>query len=122
MNRVLLWAALAAGVGFSSTAALSRFEKVTERFYYLKAEEGAANVGALVTEDGVLLVDTPSAKDLPVSLEALKRLTPRPVRWVINTHEHEDHTGGNGYFLEHNAAVIGSRQPLRPGEAETAND
>src|SRR5437773_10948971 len=122
MKHVLLWAILAAGAGFSSTAALSRFEKVTERFYYLKSGEGAANVGALVTEDGVLLVDTPSAKDVPVSLEALKRLTHRPERWMISTHEHEDHTRGNSYFLEHNAAVIGNRRPLRPGEADTAND
>ncbi len=35
MKHVLLWAVIAVGAGFSSTAALSRFEKVTERFYYL---------------------------------------------------------------------------------------
>jgi glyoxylase-like metal-dependent hydrolase (beta-lactamase superfamily II) len=58
------------------------------------------NVGAVVCGDGVLLIDTRAhhgqAREL---LADLRRVTPHPVRWVVNTHHHWDHTFGNAVFL-----------------------
>jgi glyoxylase-like metal-dependent hydrolase (beta-lactamase superfamily II) len=55
------------------------------------------NIGAVVCGDGVLVVDTRAhyrqAEEL---LDDLRRITPRPVRWVVNTHHHWDHAFGNG--------------------------
>lgn len=58
------------------------------------------NIGAVVCGDGVLVVDTRAhhgqARDL---LADLRRITPHPVRWVVNTHHHWDHTFGNAVLL-----------------------
>ena len=95
----------------SSSAAPRRFTKVSDHFYFFQAEAGSANVGAVISDDGVLLIDTPPAGEIPAMLEALKRITSRSVRWVVNTHNHEDHTHGNDYFLEHNATIVLARSP-----------
>jgi glyoxylase-like metal-dependent hydrolase (beta-lactamase superfamily II) len=58
------------------------------------------NIGAVVCGDGVLVVDTRAhygqAREL---LADLARITPHPVRWVVNTHHHWDHTFGNAVLL-----------------------
>jgi hypothetical protein len=46
-------------------------------------------------------------------LETLRKLTASPVSWVLNTQYHKDHTGGNGYFLDHQVPVIGSKETVR---------
>ena len=97
-------------------AAPPRFRKLSEHYFYLAGTGGSGNVGALVTEDGVLLVDTPAEGDVAAALEALRRVTPKPVRWLVNTDLHAEHTGGNAYFLAHNALVVGRREPAAPAE------
>ena len=108
--------------GLPSSAAPRRFTKVSEHCYVLEAEPGWGNVGAVISDDGVLLIDTPPAGEIPAMLEALKRVTTKPVRWVVNTHHHEDHTRGNAYFSEHNATIIGGpefrRVDEKPAEVE----
>ena len=57
------------------------------------------NVGAVIGEDGVLIVDTRGSHDEADELAAeLATLTDLPVRWVVNTHWHWDHTFGNSRF------------------------
>jgi glyoxylase-like metal-dependent hydrolase (beta-lactamase superfamily II) len=102
--------------GLPSSAAPRRFTKVSEHCYFLEAEPGWGNVGAVISDDGVLLIDTPPAGEIPAMLEALKRVTTKSVRWVVNTHHHEDHTRGNAYFLEHNATIIGGPEFRRVDE------
>ena len=105
----------------ASYPALSRFEKLSDHFYYSRSSDDAGNLGILVTDEGVLLIDTPAPKDVPSVLEMLRKLTPSPVAWVVNTHFHKDHTGGNGYFVEHQVPVISSKDALRlmlPGGKE----
>lgn len=51
------------------------------------------NVLALETPEGVVLTDAQSAKRVASLDSALRRVTSGPVRWVVNTHYHEDHTG-----------------------------
>ncbi len=55
----------------------------------------AGNTTVQIGKDGVLLVDTMFAAQAPQIAAELKRLSPAPIRYIINTHMHADHTGGN---------------------------
>jgi cyclase len=63
--------------------------------------EGAGgNIGVSVGEDGIVIVDDQYAPLAPKIKAALASITDQPVRFVINTHYHGDHTGGNEFFGE----------------------
>ncbi len=62
---------------------------------YLLVGEGG-NTTLQVGKDGVLLVDTQFAALAPKIMAAVRTLSQMPVRYIINTHVHPDHTGGNG--------------------------
>jgi len=70
--------------------------KVSGNVYMLEGAGG--NIGALVGEDGIVIVDDQYAPLADKIREALKGITEKPLRFVINTHYHEDHTGGNALF------------------------
>jgi hypothetical protein len=65
--------------------AAARFEKLSDHCYCLQPKGDELNVGAIVTDDGVLLINPPSQSGLISTLDALKRLTAKPVRWLIGT-------------------------------------
>lgn len=77
--------------------------KVAGNVYMLEGEGG--NIGASVGEDGIVIVDDQFAPLADKIKAALKGITDRPVRFVINTHYHGDHTGGNAIFQK-DAPVI----------------
>ena len=54
------------------------------------------NVTVQVGADGVLVVDTGDGSRTDQLLAAIRKLSDRPIRWIVNTHFHPDHTGGNG--------------------------
>src|SRR5690349_16500350 len=61
--------------------------------------EGAGgNIGVSVGEDGIVIVDDEYAPLADKIRSALKSITDKPVRFVVNTHYHGDHTGGNALF------------------------
>ena len=68
-------------------------QPVQGKVYILTGAGG--NVTAQVGSDGVLLVDTQFAPMAPKILAAIRELTDKPIRYIINTHVHGDHTGGN---------------------------
>src|SRR5438445_3462373 len=70
--------------------------RVTGNIYMLQGAGG--NIGASVGEDGIVVVDDQYAPLAEKIRAALKGITDKPVRFVINTHYHEDHTGGNALF------------------------
>ena len=70
-----------------------RSQLVAPGVYVLQGAGG--NIGLAVGEDAVFVVDDQYAPLTPKILEAIARITPRPVRFVVNTHWHFDHTGGN---------------------------
>ncbi|PYX33142.1 MAG: MBL fold metallo-hydrolase [Acidobacteria bacterium] len=70
--------------------------KVAGTVYMLQGAGG--NIGASVGDDGIVVVDDQYAPLADKIQAALKGITDRPVRFVINTHYHEDHTGGNEFF------------------------
>jgi cyclase len=71
--------------------------KVAGNIYMLEGSD-AGNIGASVGEDGIVIVDDQYAPLADKIQAALKGITDKPVRFIINTHYHGDHTGGNAYF------------------------
>lgn len=72
--------------------------------YLLQGRGG--NVVASVGEDGVLLVDSDYDNFAPAHDAALDKLSSSPARFVLNTHWHNDHTGGNQYWGERDAIIV----------------
>ena len=61
--------------------------------YRLEGQGG--NITVAVGTDGILMVDTQFAPLSDKIVAAIRRLTPQPIKFVVNTHVHGDHTGGN---------------------------
>jgi cyclase len=81
-----------------------RTVKLTDRLYVLEGAGG--NVAVFVWDQGVLLVDD---KIAPVSKElksAVAAITRQPIRFVVNTHWHPDHRGGNAALADDGAVVV----------------
>ncbi|MGH8432830.1 MAG: MBL fold metallo-hydrolase, partial [Solimonas sp.] len=84
--------------------------KITDKFYTLEGQGGT--IGVLVGPDGVFMIDTQFAPLSQKIAAAVKQITPQPIRFVVNTHLHGDHTGGDENFGRMGATII-SREELR---------
>lgn len=71
--------------------------------------DGGANLAVLVGSEALVLVDAKGEPWHQMVLAALKRLSDKPVRYVIDTHCHGDHTWGNAAFQRDGATVIAHR-------------
>lgn len=80
-------------------------QKVAAGIWYL--HDCGGNMTALIGADGTLLVDDEFGPQTPAILAKLKTLGGAAPRFVINTHYHRDHTGGNASMREAGAIVIG---------------
>ena len=65
----------------------------------------AGNIAVLVTSEGVVLVDDRFEQDYSEVLAVVRKITPQPVKYVVNTHHHGDHTGGNAQMTV-NAQIL----------------
>ena len=79
-------------------------QKVTENLYVLIGDGG--NVAFMPTSEGVILIDDKFDRDAPQIVEKVKSVTDKPIRYVLNTHQHGDHTGGNQALLTANAEIV----------------
>lgn len=95
--------ALAAAQGQDFDKVQMKVTKVAGNVYMLEGAGG--NIGASVGEDGIVIVDDQFAPLADKIRAALRGITDKPVRFVINTHYHGDHTGGNAIFQK-DAPVI----------------
>jgi len=104
--------------------------KVAGNIYMLEGSGG--NIGVSVGEDGIVIVDDQFAPLAPKIKAALKEITDKPVKFVLNTHFHGDHSGGNVEFgkdatiiahenvrkrLQEGGTVGGNTTPPAPKEA-----
>ena len=78
--------------------------KLTDSIYMLKGSGG--NIVVSVGQDGVFMVDDQFAPLTKKIKEAISKITDQPVKFVINTHWHPDHTGGNENFGELGAIIV----------------
>src|SRR3954468_9754477 len=84
--------------------------KIAGNFYTLDGQGGT--IGVLAGPDGVLLVDSQFAPLTEKIVAAVKQISNTPIRFLINTHVHGDHTGGNEN-LGKMGVVIFAREELR---------
>ncbi|HTP94680.1 MAG TPA: MBL fold metallo-hydrolase [Burkholderiales bacterium] len=78
--------------------------KVAQNIYMLEGMGG--NIALSVGEDGVLMVDDQFAPLSAKILDAIKAITDKPVRFLVNTHYHWDHTGGNENIGKLGALIV----------------
>jgi len=76
-------------------------------------ESFGGNIGVVAGENAVLLIDAewPQLHDKVVA--AVRRISPQPIRYVVNTHWHFDHAGGDELFVRSGAVLIASEQTRR---------
>ena len=88
--------------------------KINDNLYMLDGAGG--RIGLLVGPDGVLMVDSQYAPLSEKILAAIRRISSGPIRYMINTHLHGDHTGGNENFGKMGVTIF-ARDELRQGLA-----
>ena len=81
-----------------------KVSRVAGPVYMLEGSGG--NIGLIVGEDATFVVDDQFAPLTPKILAAIKSVTPQPVRFVVNTHWHFDHTGGNETIGKEGALIF----------------
>jgi glyoxylase-like metal-dependent hydrolase (beta-lactamase superfamily II) len=79
-------------------------EKVSANLYVIIGNGG--NVAVMPTNEGVLVVDDKFALDAPEIMAKIKSVSDKPVRYVLNTHQHGDHTGGNDAMMALGAQIL----------------
>src|ERR1700761_2903103 len=73
-------------------------------------ESFGGNIGVLAGDQGVLLIDAEWPQLHDKVLAAVSRISKQPIRYLVNTHWHWDHVGGDGLFGKAGAAIVSSEQ------------
>lgn len=117
LRHVVLAALLLSAAGRVSTA-LAQDEspapvvnvlQVRDNIYMLVGEGG--NITMQVGDDGILIVDTEFARTSEAVVAAIRGISDKPIRYIVNTHYHGDHIGGNGNLRLVGSTVIGGNMP-----------
>jgi cyclase len=110
--------------------------KLAPNIYILHGSEGldpahpdasGGRIAVLFGADGVMMVDTGNRQVAEKTLKTIRSFTDAPIRIVVNSHIHPDHTGANAYFAKQ-GALIYAQENLReemihpPGRATAAPD
>ncbi|HTN53564.1 MAG TPA: MBL fold metallo-hydrolase [Anaeromyxobacter sp.] len=97
---------------------VQRVEKVSEHVSVVFGKGG--NVGVYVGEREAVVVDSQVAASAPGLLEAIASITDRPVRFLVNTHHHPDHVGGNAALSGKVGEIVAHAAVRRRMEADQA--
>ena len=90
-----LWVAYAYGQPFGAQPAKLTTVKVKDDLFVIHNDFVPGNTTVLITNEGVVLVDDKFEIDHDNIVAEVKKLTNQPIKYVINTHHHADHSGGN---------------------------
>jgi glyoxylase-like metal-dependent hydrolase (beta-lactamase superfamily II) len=79
-------------------------EKIKDDLFVIVGSGG--NVAMYVTDEGVILVDDKFEQDNAEIVAKVKSVTDKPIKYVLNTHQHGDHTGGNAKMMGASAEIL----------------
>lgn len=80
--------------------------EVAGQVHMLEAPGAGGNIGVFSGDDGVLLVDDRFDQDVDALLKAVSSITDKPIDYVINTHIHPDHIGGNNRLAAFGVTIL----------------
>jgi glyoxylase-like metal-dependent hydrolase (beta-lactamase superfamily II) len=112
-------AALGQGIDYAKIEILT--EKMAPNLYMLSGSAGAdpghedaagGRIGVLAGPDGIFMVDAQYAQITDKVVAAIRKIGPEPIRFLVNTHVHPDHTAGNANFVKMGALLF-AREELR---------
>jgi glyoxylase-like metal-dependent hydrolase (beta-lactamase superfamily II) len=104
-----------------------KLNQVKDDLYEIEGDGG--NVAAYITSEGVILVDDKFEQDHDQIVEKVKSVTQQPIRYIITTHHHSDHSGGNVRFepaveiistANARANIVNHKQPGAPANMTPA--
>src|SRR5271168_2256409 len=96
-------------------------EKIAPNLYMLSGSAGAdpghqdaagGRIGVLAGPDGIFMVDAQYAQITDKVVAAIRKISSEPIRYLVNTHVHGDHTAGNANFVKMGALLF-AREELR---------
>lgn len=106
-------------------------DKLTDNIYVLKGRGG--NIGLFVGDNEVFMIDDQFAPLSEKILKAIRTISDKPIKYLVNTHWHGDHTGGNANMQKEGAVIVshenvrkrmgteqvvwGKKRPASPKEA-----
>ncbi len=111
--------AQAQGIDYAKIEILT--EKIAPNLYMLSGSAGAdpghqdaagGRIGILTGPDGIFMVDAQYAQVSDKVLAAIRKISAEPIRFLVNTHVHGDHTAGNANFVKMGALLF-AREELR---------
>lgn len=82
----------------------SQMIKVTNSIYMLKG--GGGNIGLSIGDDGVFMIDDQYEKGIENVIKKIRTLHDGPIKYLINTHHHGDHTGGNSQLAKTGTTIF----------------
>jgi len=94
----------------ATSFAAARFERMSDHCYCFQSTEGGGNVGAVVTDEGVVIIDPPPEPALSAAAEALKKLTSKDVRWAVFTSPSRIGEENARYYSGQGAVLVASAQ------------
>ena len=80
--------------------------KLADNLYVLMGGAAQGNIVASIGPDGIFLIDSMYPQMHQKIVDALRKLSPQPIRYVVNTHLHGDHTGGNDAMAKEGAIIV----------------
>ena len=115
------WSAWAQGQGIDYAKIEILTEKIAPNLYMLSGSAGAdpghedaagGRIGVLAGPDGIFMVDAQYAQVSDKVVAAIRKISSEPIRFLVNTHVHGDHTAGNANFVKMGALLF-AREELR---------
>jgi cyclase len=95
--------------------------KITDSLYVLMGGPAQGNIAVSIGSDGIFLVDSMYGQMHQKIVDAIRKLSPQPIRYVVNTHLHGDHTAGNEAMAKLGAVIISHENMRKRMAAQQTN-
>ena len=84
-----------------------KLNKISDSLYEIEGDGG--NVAVYLTDEGVIVIDDKFERDYSDIVAKVKSISDKPIKYVLNTHQHGDHTGGNAKMLAASVEILAQK-------------